>query len=267
MSINRIINAEGDKKLVIQEAMNAGLIARTASCGVCGNQMREPTRDPKVQDGWRWRCCRIEKTIKVESFFKDSNVSFPKWMRFIVAWSRDQNYTIENLKNAAPVGKTAAKSMLKCVRDMCDRSLYDESDATFLGGNGASVVIVPTTVRCKSGHDILLFHDGAKCFLAHHQNMPLKEGSSVFTDIVGLQLPNSCFCNSMANNTVVGYDQTLEDSARWLQGRRGIECGLASSTAAEYVFRRHHFTGNIDGYADIFLHKLRAIYQPVLANV
>ena len=125
MASQRIIAAEGNEVLVLSEAMGAGLLANLINLAPCGRPMKW-TVYGKVKDGFRWRCgiCKRERTVRENSFFQESNVPIPKWIQFVDCWSRNDSFTVDDVRVAAGVSPTTAKSMLKVVREMCDRVAF-----------------------------------------------------------------------------------------------------------------------------------------------
>ena len=134
MASQRIIAAEGNEVLVLSEAMGAGLLANLINLAPCGRPMKW-TVYGKVKDGFRWRCgiCKRERTVRENSFFQESNVPIPKWIQFVDCWSRNDSFTVDDVRVAAGVSPTTTKSMLKAVREMCNRVAFNDV-GMFVGG-------------------------------------------------------------------------------------------------------------------------------------
>ena len=88
MGIEDIITAKGTKAIVVRECMDVVLIGSTARSATCIRDM-SLNKDGKTSDGFRWLCVRCKglKGIRSESFFKDSNVPFISWMKFVKEWA------------------------------------------------------------------------------------------------------------------------------------------------------------------------------------
>ena len=143
----------------------------------------------KVKDGYRWRCgkCKRERSAREESFFKDSNVTLPNWIRLIEAWSIDENCTINQLCAAAQVTETTVKGMLKSICEMRNWAVFDDRDCN-VGGVGVPVIILPIGAICKENHRLLLMVDGNAIQVVHNQAvLPVKNGLSVFSNVSGVQ--------------------------------------------------------------------------------
>ena len=187
MAFQRIIAADGDKERVLAVAKGAGLIADSVNCAPCGRAMKW-TVDSKVKDGYRWRCgkCRRERTARELSFFQDSNVSIPYWIRAVNVWCQNERFTIDDVRAAAHVARSTAKSMVKAIREMCDRVVFEDT-GMFVGGVGVPVVIVLSGAMCNARHPVLFLFDGTKLQLVHNQaTLPIQDGSTVFSDVQGV---------------------------------------------------------------------------------
>ena len=105
MCLNRIINAEGQEEEVLEAVKDAGLIATSMKCGPCGGRAMKWSVYKKTEDGYAWRCgkCKASPSIKLESFFYQSNICFPNWMPFFDHWLQHEEATAEQLQVAANV--------------------------------------------------------------------------------------------------------------------------------------------------------------------
>ena len=271
MSLNRIINAEGQEEQVLEAVKDAGLIATSIKCGPCGGIAMKWSVYRKAKDGYAWRCgkCKASPSVKLESFFYQSHISFPNWMRFFDHWLRHEEATAEQLQVAANVeGEKTPLSMLAAARSMCDRVVFDD-DASFPGGPGVPVAVIPTGSKCNGGHDLLLIWDGTNQNVIHRDNpIPIKANSTIFTDVPGFQ-PNSCVVHNYANCQLQNVGEIQEVACRWLRRKRGIACTRATGICGEYTYRRKYISPDDDPatYGDIFLRHLREIYAPLLANL
>ena len=91
----------------------------------------------------------------------------------------------------------------------------------------------------------------------------------VFSDICDLQpkLPNNCVFHALVNNSLADTTEVKEKVAKWLRKKHGVNCGCATATCGELTFQRLYFTReDASAFANIFILKLRAIYDPLLAR-
>ena len=139
-----IISAEGINEIVIHQMKDAGLVARHISCP-CRNIKMKMMADKK-KDGWRWRCtiCKSSKSVRHNSFFKDSNLPIVTWMKLIRDWA-ENNATVSELKLDLTLSKRTVMGALKNLRDMCHRVVDD--NGLSVGGQGTPVVILEV-YRC-----------------------------------------------------------------------------------------------------------------------
>ena len=243
-------------------ASESGLVSSKMTCQPnnkhgAGVQM-EIKGTKKVKDAWRWRCssCKSEKSIKSVSFFQDSNVILPDWIRFIQEWTRHERPSIDQLRNstAVRIGECTAKSMVKCIREFCDRLVFEYPDEK-LGGNGAPVAVVGVGVRCNLGHEILLYIGENSEHLVHnHNGLPIKEGSRIYTDLPALPAaaPNNCIVLGTVDCPIQGVEEKRYAAERWWRTHRGVMCVNAHGVVAEFTVRNRYFRGPLNRYAPLF---------------
>ena len=258
------------KNDVLRLCMEKGLIPSTIRCpGACDNRPMKFSRTAKVSDKWRWRCtgCKRERSVRTDAFFKDANVPISDWLRFVQVWSQNINVTIRDLQASTTpnLSDRTAGSMIKCIRDMCDRMVFEWPEEN-LGGNGEAVVLVDTGEKCKGGHHIMLFVGANGEHLIHnHIRMPVKPNSRIYTDVPAPPgVPDNCILLAIGDSPV-DVTEKREAAALWWRAHRGVACRSGHGIAAEYTVRRKYFTGAVNEYADTFVDKLREIYVPVFA--
>ena len=280
MSVQAIIsasvaNGRNDmerKKDVMDLARHGGLITSKMTCGTCVKPMKE-SKSAKVKDGYRWRCttCKSEKPIGYESFFQDANLPVPEWLRFIVEWSRHDHATILQLQNStlARIGDKTAKSMLKSIREFCERIAFENEDEQ-LGGNGSAVTVVNIGVQCSMGHEIVLYIDDNVEHMVHnHGGIPIKPDSRIHTDMPALPAPapNNSIVLGLDSCPIADITAKREAAGNWWRLHRGVGCDRAHGVAGEYTVRKKYFRGAVNMRSDIFVDKLRIIYAPLFQNL
>ena len=116
-----------------------GLLASRREC-VCSVRMILKERQ-KTTDGYIWECplsnCRKHRSVRVGSFFEDSNISLAKWLCVIYLWSIGESN--KRLSLLTRLSLPTIVTVLDKIRNICSMKILNGNFK--LGGRGKIVEI------------------------------------------------------------------------------------------------------------------------------
>ena len=136
----------GAKEDLIDYFRRHHLLADHLNCSRCGIGMRERPRSD-VSDGVSWWCpqCKTRKTVRENSFFKNSRLSLQKWLLLMHYWAR--NYPVTDSAEEMKVDAGTAVDVFQWFREVCTTKLLQTP--IVLGGAGIIVQIDESLFRHK----------------------------------------------------------------------------------------------------------------------
>lgn len=130
----------GNPLTIVTQLRERGLLRTSMRCDRCGE------RGKNVSDGLIYCCkkrsCRLEKSIRCGSFFKQTRLTLWDVMLFLHLWSK--GYTKKLICDDFEFSKVTAVDWSRFCRDLC--VYHFESDNTVIGGQGSIVEIDETLV-------------------------------------------------------------------------------------------------------------------------
>ena len=119
--------------------VDRSLLASRREC-VCGAQMILKERQ-NTTDGYIWECpssnCRKRRSVRVGSFFEDSNISLAKWLYIIYLWSIGESN--KRLSLLTGLSLRTIVTVLDKIRNICSMKILNGNFK--LGGRGKTVEI------------------------------------------------------------------------------------------------------------------------------
>ena len=114
--------------------VDCGLLASRREC-VCSTQMILNERQ-NTTNGYIWECpssnCRKRRSVRVGSFFEDSNISLAQWLYVIYLWSIGESN--KRLTTLTGLSLQTIVTVLEKIRNICSMKILNGNFK--LGGRG-----------------------------------------------------------------------------------------------------------------------------------
>lgn len=273
MNIFELFEATKTDELSLEFCQSKGLIPFTMHCEKCLSNM-DLVRTTKTSFSFRWRCkrpCRVELSIRKNTFFENSKLPIKEILFFIYFWAYDE-CSVKKIKRELSWQTEAIVNWRSYMREIC--GLKIESLSTMIGGIGHTVQIDESLfVRRKYNRGRLTSQQWAfagidditkECFIVC---VDRRDASTLLPIIVEKIAPGTTIVSDLwgAYNTIENFDHnhltvnhslnfvdpvTLAHTNRvenlWMRAKRRNkrECGtrtdLLNSYFQEFIWRSRY---------------------------
>lgn len=270
-----VLNLCSNNETLLEWLRSEALLTKTVVCPHCGNNMKLTKCDDR-SDGKKWQCQiqvkgkrhRVERTVRADSWFENSNLSLAEMVEITYWWTRDVPQT--QMRHELELSCNTSVDWYNYCREICEVTLLESKDQ--LGGEGKTVQIDESKFgkrKYHRGHRVegqWVFggiEDGSrKCFLVAVEKRDEETLLSIIKERIlpGTTIVSDCW-KAYVNLEKNGYihktvnhskefvneegDHTNRIEGHWRQAKCklppfGVRKHFFSSYLAEFIWRYKH---------------------------